>query len=176
MGNRTFSHSKKRRASLKRLMSPVTSKVLVSKIITITSVETFFFFFWWGASDQFGYQFSGETEAHSCNLSCHKLFIRDIAVAKSLNLTISRLVLYLSGNNISPGSTTQLVRISYGEEPPSDQFRDLSYSQSKSIYFFPPLMWFLVLSSSFLWKRLKGPPASPVTQSFSEEVTKNKPG
>lgn len=41
---------------------------------------------------------------------------------------------------------------------------------------FPPLTWFLILSSSFLWKRLKESPTSPMTQSFIEEVAKNKSG
>lgn len=42
--------------------------------------------------------------------------------------------------------------------------------------YFPPHMWFLVLSGLFLWKRLKEPPASSMTQRFSEEVIKTKSG
>lgn len=88
-----------------------------------------------GEPDHFGYQFAGETEAHSCNLSCHRLFIHGIAVPKSLYFTISRLVLYLLGHNISTGLSTLLLRILYQEEPVSDQnFRNFPSSQNKCVF------------------------------------------
>lgn len=63
--------------------------------------------------DHFGYQFSGETEARSCNPSCHRLFVNDITVPKSLYFTIFRLVLFLPGHNISTRLSTELFKILY---------------------------------------------------------------
>lgn len=59
------------------------------------------------------YQLSGETEAHSCNPSCHRLLVHDITVPKSLYFTISRLVLFLPGHNISTKLSTELFKILY---------------------------------------------------------------
>lgn len=131
-----FSCNKKRRAFLRELMSLVTSKALVSEKVLIISTSCNRAFFLEGEPDRFGYQFSRETESQNCNLSCHRLCIHDNAVPKSLNFTISRLVLYLSGHNVSPGLSAWLLMSLCWEEPASDKkFRNLLSSQRKFIYF-----------------------------------------
>lgn len=131
-----FSRNKKRRAFLRELMSLVTSKALVSEKVLIISTSCNRAFFWRESQTALVISFQGKLSHRTVTWVATGYAHMTTLFQKSLNFTISRLVLYLSGHNVSPGLSTRLLMSLCWEEPASDKkFRNLLSSQSKFIYF-----------------------------------------